>query len=240
MNVVDRVLTLTSVVGKNMLKLVLTYFQFLWFVWLGCLFDCPVRGSMACVPFFIRAIFFHRWTTPVFIIFISLEAIILECHCLRFVLDAHLYGKRFMQFGENMTNMEVCCSGFRRYADNWRTLGGVFCRSFSVVRQQSWQGINKNTNRLMIDSGCETWSSNEDIHCLWLLAPRSVRIGLSVGWWGYNQIIVIVEKLYIYIYMDCWWGRLIISFPDLIVGCAYRRIPGRLTLSIRWQGKRFG
>ena len=46
-------------------------------------------------------------------------------------------GKRLMQSGENVTDLdEVCCSEFRRYTDNWRTLGGVFCGSFSLVGQQ--------------------------------------------------------------------------------------------------------
>ena len=49
---------------------------------------------------------------------------------------------------KNVTDIyEVRSSWIRRSTDNWTSLEGVFCGSFAVVGQQSWQGITRTTTR---------------------------------------------------------------------------------------------
>lgn len=78
---------------------------------------------MAYLPFFIRALVLpwkkQQWTNQVFVIFIGLEGIIPDCQGFRYASIARRHGKRLMQSGENVTDMdEICCSRFRRYTDN--------------------------------------------------------------------------------------------------------------------------
>ena len=92
----------------------------------------------------------HKWTIWVLIIFISLEEIIFECHCFFRYLFRCRWWKWWIWFVSSMwrdeTDLdEVFCSGFKRITDDWTSLGGFFCSSFSVVGQQSWKGITRAT-----------------------------------------------------------------------------------------------
>jgi len=63
-------------------------------------------------------------------------------------VDDYFHTRRIMLNNARVTDMdEVCCSQFRWNTDDWITLGGVFCSSFSVVGQHIWQAIiTKTTN----------------------------------------------------------------------------------------------